>query len=222
MIKSFLIFISFSTLLFGSQQIILVVADDFNSSTASLSCFEGKKRYYHHIKVNLGHNGLGWGIGKEQIPHKSDEPIKHEGDKKAPAGVFTLSTLFGTIKNQAFSMFYLLATPDLLCIDDSTSKYYNTLQSHPFGAKSFEHMRRKDHLYDLGIRVNHNDIAKKGAGSCIFLHIQRGDNMPTAGCTSMKASDLYKLAHWLDKEKNPLLIQITKEYLPYIKSKYLH
>jgi len=87
MIKSFLILISFSVVLVASKQIILVVADDFNTSKAQLECYEDSKKIFKTIDVNLGKNGLGWGLGKEELKQLPSDSIKYEGDKKAPSGV---------------------------------------------------------------------------------------------------------------------------------------
>lgn len=220
MIKSFLIIISFSTLLFSSQQILLVVADDFNTSHAKLECYEGNKLVCKDIDVNLGFNGLGWGLGIVNLHQKKDDPIKHEGDKKAPAGVFKLSMLFGYDKHNNFKMPYLQADKHLICVDDSNSKYYNKLIDFQTKEKSFEYMKRKDNLYALGIVVAHNAHARPQRGSCIFLHIQRGKDIPTVGCTSMQESALKSVASWLDKEKNPILIQIPKSAAQEIKKLY--
>ena len=55
MIKSFLIHIILSTFLFSSQQIVLVVADDFNTSKAKLEYFEDNK-FYIKVSVNKNEN----------------------------------------------------------------------------------------------------------------------------------------------------------------------
>ncbi len=221
MIKSFLISISFSTLLFSSQQIILVVADDFNSSTAKLSCYEDANIICKDIKINLGKNGLGWGLGEYKFPYDlTNEPLKFEGDKKAPAGIFKLTKIFGYQKNQNFKMPYLYTSDKLICVDDSQSPKYNTLVLAQGDEKSFEYMKRKDNLYALGIVVAHNQHATPKRGSCIFIHIQKGENKATAGCTSMQEKDLKKIINWLDKEKNPILIQIPKKYLKEVTKHY--
>jgi hypothetical protein len=218
MIKSFLITLSFSTLLFSSQQILLVVADDFNASTATLTCLEGKKVIFKDIKVNLGKNGLGWGIGLKNIPHKTGEPIKHEGDKRSPAGIFALTKNFGNTFYKNIKMPYLYADKNLICVDDINSPFYNQIIEANGNEKSFEYMRRTDEQYDLGIVVAHNPHAIKYKGSCIFLHVQKSQNHPTVGCTSMKKADLRKIFHWLNKERDPILIQIPKKYLPSIQN----
>ena len=213
MIKSFLITLSFSTMLFSSQQILLVVADDFNASDALLSCFEGQKRVCKDIKVNLGKNGLGWGIGIKNIPHASTEPIKHEGDKRAPAGIFQLKSTFGYETKNISKMPYLYADKNLICVDDGSSAFYNQIIEANGNEKSFEYMKRKDEQYRYGVVVAHNPNAVPNRGSCIFLHIQKEKNHPTVGCTSMEEKDLKKIIKWLDKKKNPLLIQIPQKYL---------
>jgi len=212
MIKSFLIITSFSILLFSSEQILLVVADDFNSSTATMECFEDDKLVCSDIKVNLGKNGLGWGVGTKNIPHNKNEPIKHEGDKRAPAGVFKLTNIFGYAKRSKYSLPYLYTSKELICVDDSDSNFYNQIIQAQGNERSFEFMRREDEQYRVGIVVQHNKEAIPQRGSCIFIHVQKGENKGTAGCTSMKYENIKEIASWLDREKNPLLIQIPKKY----------
>jgi len=220
MIKSFLITLSFSTLLFSSQQILFVVADDFNASHAKLSCFEDKKQFCKDIEVNLGKNGLGWGIGFKNIDHAFNEPIKHEGDKKAPAGIFQLTDSFGYSPHKLSKLPYFYADKDLICVDDSSSPFYNQIIEANGDEKSFEHIRRKDKQYKNGIVVAHNPYAVINRGSCIFLHIQKTDHHPTVGCTSMREEDLQKIIRWLDKNKNPILIQIPKKYIQEVQELY--
>jgi len=213
MIKSFLITLSFSTFLFSSQQILLVVADDFNSSKAKLSCIEGEQIVCEDIDVNLGKSGLAWGIGIKDIPHASSEPIKYEGDKRAPAGIFSLTESFGYRATTDTKLPYLYADRNLICVDDSHSPFYNQIIEANGNEKSFEYMRRKDGQYKIGVVVAHNPDAIAQRGSCIFLHIQKSKDHPTVGCTSMQEKDLQKIVKWLDKSKNPIMIQIPKKYL---------
>jgi hypothetical protein len=221
MIKSFLISISFSTLLFSAQQIILVVAEDFNTSQAKLSCFEGQKKICNSINVNIGKNGLGWGIGLVKIAHHKDEPLKYEGDKRAPAGIFKLTDTFGySPKPLSRKMPHLYADKKLICVDASDSPFYNQLIESNGDEKSFESMRREDMQYKIGIYVAHNSHAVAKRGSCIFMHIQKAKKHPTLGCTSMAEKDLRKIVSWLDRSKKPLLIVIPKKYLPKIYEMY--
>ncbi len=220
MIKSFLNLLCISTLVFSSEQIVLVVSDDFNTSTAKLACYENGKQVFQTIPVNLGKNGLGWGIGEVAFTHKKGEALKYEGDKKAPSGVFKLKSVFGYKKNLTLAMPYRVATQNLICVDDSESKEYNKIILARGNEKSFEHMRRKDNLYKYGIVVAHNENAMKNRGSCIFMHIQRRKGIPTVGCTSMSESNLKKIIYWLDKDKNPILIQIPKSAAKEVKKQF--
>lgn len=213
MIKVFLIAI-FSSFVLNGSQILLVVSDNFDIPKAKLSAFEDFKPVFTNIDVNLGKNGLGWGLGFVKIPHSKSDPIKKEGDKKAPAGIFKLGLAFGYEKNINLDLPYLYADDSLLCVDDVDSPLYNRFTDSSEGLSSFERMKRDDEQYKYGLVVLHNEEQKKGMGSCIFLHIEKSKDHPTVGCTSMKEKDLLKILKWLDKDKNPILIQVPKVYLP--------
>ena len=217
MTKSFLILLNTSILLFSSQQILLVTADDFNTSKASLNCYEDDKLIFSNIKVNIGRNGLAWGLGEQSIQHDSQEPTKYEGDGKAPIGIFKLTNIFGSANTHNFSLPYLYASKELICVDDSKSNFYNQIIQANGDEKSFEYMKREDSQYKLGVVVEHNANAISGRGSCIFLHVQKKEGGSTAGCTSMKYYNLQRIVNWLDKKKNPLLIQVPKKYLKEVK-----
>jgi len=201
-----------------TQQLIVVSAHDFNSTQANLQAYEKTHgtwtKVFNTIPVNLGRSGLAWGKGLSELAHKKDEPIKKEGDGKSPAGLFSLENFFG-YEPHNFNFPYLQVNSSSLCIDDSsTADYNNIIQTVDIDAyKSFEYMKRKDHLYKLGIVVGHNRQGLKDAGSCIFLHIQKSHNSSTSGCTAMKEEKLLQLMQWLDKSKEPLLLQVPHSYL---------
>jgi len=196
-----------------TKQLLVVTAADFNSSIATLQAYERDREkwitVFHPISVNLGRNGLGWADIDKYFRSKKDEPLKYEGDGKAPAGLFSLDSFFGYEKRE-FNFPYLQVNENDICIDDIHSKEYNRLVKTQTTKeyKSFELMRRKDNLYELGILVGHNKKGIKKRGSCIFLHIQRDIDSPTSGCTSMSKPELLKLMQWLDYQKKPLLLQV--------------
>jgi L,D-peptidoglycan transpeptidase YkuD (ErfK/YbiS/YcfS/YnhG family) len=210
MIKTFLIIISFQILLYSSQQIILVVANDFNTSQAFLECYEDGEKLFDTLNVNIGTNGLGWGIGEIALTQKSHEPLKYEGDKKSPAGVFKLTDIYGYSKNSNYKMPYLYTSENLICVDDSDSLFYNHIIQMNGDEKSFEYMKREDGQYELGIVVAHNKNALKQRGSCIFLHVKKSEDATTAGCSAMRLGEIKQIGNWLDSKKNPILIQIPK------------
>ncbi len=200
--------------LFAAEQIVLVVSEETSSKRAMLSCFENNKRVFGPIEVNVGKGGLGFGAGEAELPYDENMPVKQEGDNRAPIGIFTLDAVFGYENGLGFKMPYLHATKDLICVDDSESKFYNQIIKKPkILPDSFEEMRREDFQYELGIVVGHNKEQRKKAGSCIFIHVEKSKGEATAGCTSMSLEDVKKIVSWLDESKNPILIQITKPQL---------
>lgn len=214
MVKSFLIIIICQIFVFAGEQMVLVVGEEYNSTKAELYCFEDGVMVFDPIKVNVGKNGFGFGLGEMALSKKDKGPIKYEGDQKAPIGVFTLDAIFGYEKDLKFKMPYIHARKGVICVDDSDSEFYNKIIQEPkIKPKSFEEMRRDDTQYELGIVVGHNKEQLKKRGSCIFMHVQKAQDAPTAGCTSMTFEDIKKIASWLDESKNPILIQITRSQL---------
>jgi len=198
-----------------SRQMLVVVSSDWTADHGRLYRFERKgKRWYQagrSIAVKLGRNGLGWGRGLHGYRLDSG-PVKREGDKRAPAGVFSLPYLFGEGAN-IFRYPYRRMTVYHRCVDDRRSRYYNRVIDSRKVRKdyrSFEKMKFPGGLYRYGIFVAHNPERIPGAGSCIFLHIQRSDGRATVGCTAMKRRDLVTVMRWLDPAKEPVLIQAPR------------
>jgi D-alanyl-D-alanine dipeptidase len=142
-------------------------------------------------------------------------PIKREGDGCAPAGVFSLGKIFSYHFVTGLKMPFQQVDANNLCIDDTNSKYYNTLVNDSLiidkDYASFEYMRRNDHQYEYGVWVNYNTNPQvSGRGSCIFLHIYKDSETPTSGCTAMSKEDMLELIYWLDENKKPMLVQGVK------------
>jgi L,D-peptidoglycan transpeptidase YkuD (ErfK/YbiS/YcfS/YnhG family) len=215
-----------------TQQLLVVSSDGFTNNKATLQAYTREKngwdKAFEPVEVNLGRNGLAWGEGLIEFAHRKDEPIKHEGDGKSPAGLFTLDLFFGYEKED-FHFPYLQADENTLCIDDSSAQEYNRIiqETEHDRFKSFEFMKRQDRLYSLGIVVGHNTERLAQRGSCIFIHIEKyaktaqetgrsptkPRSLPTAGCTSMQEERLLEIMQWLDKSKHPLLLQLPHIYL---------
>lgn len=211
-----------------SNQLLIVTSKDWDSTTASLTCYERRKgkllKIGETIPVNLGRSGLGWGMGIVDF-NSANAPVKKEGDGRSPAGIFKLSYAFGYLPKDSVSWLrfpYKQLTSDIECVDDTSSQYYNTLVSNKEVRKkwnSSEMMKRKDDLYKYGIFVEHDsNPPRAGCGSCIFIHIWEGFGDPTSGCTSMSEENLIKLLHWIDVKKKPLLIQMPQKEFDKIKN----
>ena len=202
-----------------TRQLIVVITDNWNSVQGTLYAFSlhGHKWIVDFSNaVVVGSKGLGLGEGIMQL-NIADAPVKHEGDLKAPAGIFSVGPAFGYtdaananwIKNK-----YIKAADTVICVDDVHSAYYNTLlktDTVKSDWNSFEYMHRKDNYYKWGLFVNHNaNQTVAGKGSCIFMHIWENDHEGTEGCTAMQEADMLKILHWINARRNPLLIQLPK------------
>jgi D-alanyl-D-alanine dipeptidase len=216
----------------SSRQCILVVAENWTSTTGVLRSFErraskeGWKELGSGIPVVVGKKGLGLGLGLVRL-NLNGVPIKKEGDDKAPAGIFRLSSAFGYAPARSarwVKLPYLALTKKIEGVDDPKSHYYNKLVDRSRVAKvdwsSAEKMRRDDALYKWGVVVDHNSAAIAGAGSCIFLHIWKSPSAPTAGCTATPEKDLVRLIRWLDPARRPILVQMTRPAYRAIRAKY--
>lgn len=209
----------------NTKQLIVVSTQNWSTPNGTLQRYE-KTDTWHKvgkaINIKLGRNGLGWGIGLHSIP-KDAKIIKHEGDGKAPAGIFELKQAFGYFPLVVDYPYEVYKATDH-CVDDVNSELYNKIVDSTKVAvdyKSKEHMRFAKNYYKYGIVVNHNHIdeagAKKGAGSCIFIHIKK---VPTAGCTVMREDEMKEIIKWLDIEKSPLLLQGTVEVVNHLLNKF--
>ena len=193
---------------FGSQQLVVVISPEVNATTAVMTRYENEAGTYRavssSIPVILGRSGLGW--------DKNREPLKREGDGRSPAGLYNISATFGEDVHSNSSMPYWFADDKLICIDDVNDSKYNTMgylegSSVP---KSYELMRREDRVYRNGAVIDYNHERVSGRGSCIFFHLSHPDKRPTSGCTAMEEQPLLEMIRWFDPHKNPKLLQIPK------------
>lgn len=163
----------------------------------------------------VGVSGLAWGRGVhgDGPPDGAAGPVKREGDGRGPAGMFALGGAYGyaAAPPAGTRLPYRAVTKTWRCVDDAASTRYGQV----FDAKdvavdwrSAEDLRRPDALYTWVIDVRHNPTATPGAGSCIFLHVWRGPDDATAGCTAMAAPRLAALLADLDPATAPLLVQL--------------
>jgi len=207
-----------------TKQVIQVTTKNWQDKQGKLQRYEKVedqwKKVGKEIQIILGRNGLAWGKGLHITP-KNAPYIKKEGDGKAPAGLFSLGHGFG-YKNFNITFPYQTYTRNDHCVDDSNSKFYNTIINTDIISKdyrSFEYMKLKNNLYKYGITVKHNPENIAQAGSCIFIHIKSKKNGGTAGCTTMKENELINILKWLKEDKNPLLLQLPQEVLKTMKLK---
>src|SRR5580658_2808287 len=215
-----------------STQMIVVTTSGWNAVEGRLRRYERATVHEEWrpvgdaISIVVGRNGLAWGIGvvptdDAQVRSAAD-PVKREGDGRAPAGVLALGTAFGYASEppQGLKMPYLRLTLSIECVDDPGSKHYNHIVDRSVVApdwNSSEHMRDAGESYRWGVVVDHNGTVtgdanppEPGGGSCVFLHIWRSHDQGTAGCTAMPQTELETLLTWLDPARRPVLVQLPE------------
>ena len=209
-----------------SRQLLIVTTKDWNAVDGELLRYERAagqawRLVGEKVPIVVGRSGMAWGKGLHGDPAvlaKASDPIKKEGDGRAPAGIFSLSSAFGYApREQAgkVKLPYVQATKTLECVDDSQSANYNRILERGSVAtpdwKSSEEMRRGDELYRWGVVVDHNaNPPQAGCGSCIFLHIWQAAGKGTAGCTAMKAATMEEVLFWLAPQQKPLIVQLPR------------
>jgi D-alanyl-D-alanine dipeptidase len=209
------------------QQLVTVTTTNWEDVNATVRLFERSaglgsnwRRSGNPFPAVIGQRGLAWGIGLHGSGEPG-EPLKREGDKKAPAGVFRFGDAFGTARPEQVRFLrlpYRQITPSTEAIDDPRSKYYNqvvdrTTITHPDWASS-ESMLRVGGRYRLGVIIRHNAEAYPGFGSSIFFHVWDPHFAGTTGCTATSYDHLVHLLGWLHPRKNPLIVQLPMdEYL---------
>jgi L,D-peptidoglycan transpeptidase YkuD (ErfK/YbiS/YcfS/YnhG family) len=214
-----------------STEMIVVVTPGWNAVEGRLQRFERADTHEswrpagEPIAIVVGNEGMGWGIGLIAAGSPGvrieSEPIKREGDGKSPAGVFALGTAFGDAAQPlpGLKLPYLFLNSSIECVDDASSKNYNRLVDRSAVMpdwNSSEHMRDVGESYRWGIVIDHNSTVPgrtaplRGGGSCVFLHIWRGVDRGTAGCTAMSRDNLESLLLWLDPARRPVLVQLPE------------
>jgi D-alanyl-D-alanine dipeptidase len=199
------------------QQVVCVKTAGWDSATGSLQRWERAgpqapwKKVGGEVPVAVGEHGLAWGLGLHEIPKDDGTPHKKEGDHRAPAGVFRLTSAFGFGAEPVGKLPWRQITPAMEAIDDPASRFYNRIVDRREIEKP--DWRTSEHMatipaYALGVVVEHNPRILPGAGSCIFMHLWRGTKAGTAGCTALREADLNALVRWLDESRQPVLIQL--------------
>jgi L,D-peptidoglycan transpeptidase YkuD (ErfK/YbiS/YcfS/YnhG family) len=209
---------------FESQQILLTLAEDWDSQRARLYLCEKNSGIWQvsgSFQAVCGQNGMAWGLGLYPTnPGACSMPGKKEGDGKTPAGVFQLGVCCGYAPGLTVNRLwpYQQLSRTMRGVDDPNSRCYNQIVdtdrlSEIAGVdwRSSEIMRRADDLYKWLVVIGHNPDNIPGAGSLIFLHLWRDQNSGTAGCTATSEPTILKILAWLDPARRPILVQLPWE-----------
>ena len=173
-----------------AKRLVLVTAPSMNDMAATMRLYEraSANAAWRALgatePVTIGRAGMGWSQFFTRLARRG-EPLKVEGDKRAPAGLFPIGRSFGILASSRPD--YLHVTSDTICVHDVLSPAYNTIASRARvgPAVRAENMSRVLPMYRRGLLVDYPTDAKKQAGSCIFIHVWRSPTAGTAGCVAM-------------------------------------
>jgi D-alanyl-D-alanine dipeptidase/L,D-peptidoglycan transpeptidase YkuD (ErfK/YbiS/YcfS/YnhG family) len=206
-------------LLTGHHQLLTVTTSDWEEKQGNLRLYERTSDDSTWIPIGtsipvvLGKAGLAWGIGLH--PETTNMSLKKvEGDKKSPAGIFSLGNAFGFAsyaKMNHLKIEYLHLDESIEAVDDPQSHHYNHIVSNKEVTPDWHSSEKmsEEPLYAIGLVINHNfPNPEVGAGSAVFFHIWRQKDSGTAGCTAMSQENLTTVLSWLERTKNPVLVQL--------------
>jgi L,D-peptidoglycan transpeptidase YkuD (ErfK/YbiS/YcfS/YnhG family) len=212
----------------GVRQLVVATAPSWNATGGIAQRFErngdGWKSVGRPWPVLFGRNGLAWGSGvrgqEENVRRKA------ERDGRAPAGLFRIGKIYTydrALPAGSDYPFHTVTAADVW-VDDVNHPDYNRhllvdpANPPPWYAK--QRMRLGDFAYRWLVEIRHNsDPPVPGHGSAIFLHIRRGPQRPSAGCTTMATEDLVTLIKWLRADARPHFVLLPRtEYPPRVRS----
>lgn len=207
----------------SARQLLVGIAPTWNSYRATMQCYERedersawKPAFKNAWPILLGKNGLAWGRGIFVAPENSG-PTKKEKDGRAPAGIFKLGSVYGyqPAPPDGTRWPYVQVGPYDAWIDDPKLPHYNEHVRVEAGKIPdwFEgqKMRLGDRAYRWLVDIRHNEEpAEPGYGSAIFFHVRRGEDRPTAGCTSMAVEDLEAVIRWLRPDAKPCYVLLPE------------
>lgn len=172
-----------------ARRLVLVVADTMTSTTASVRRFERAALASRWRLVGgpqsalIGHKGIAWAYAFRQFA-RAGEPVKTEGDKRNPAGFFSIGRSFGFAASRRSG--YLHIVPGTVCVDDPASPDYNTVTSRAkVGWKVHGENMWRVPAYRRGLLVDYPTDRQARAGSCIFIHLRLPGATGTAGCVAL-------------------------------------
>lgn len=181
----------------SARKLVLVISENMASKTATMQRFERADvaEPWRPIGVAtpalIGHNGMGWAQAFRALA-RAKEPMKVEGDKRAPAGFYKVGASFGFAPSPRLN--YLQISEGTVCVDDLASPHYDSVTTRAKVGWTVhgENMWRVP-AYRHGLLVEYPSNAKTRTGSCIFVHLRLPDAKGTSGCVALPEADLISL-----------------------------
>jgi D-alanyl-D-alanine dipeptidase len=180
-----------------AHKLVLVTARDMASTSATVQRFNRANPHAPWkadggpVTAIIGHGGMGWANAFRSFA-KEGEPVKVDGDKKAPAGFYRIGRPFGFEPSRLKG--YLRLSEGTVCVDDPKSRAYNTITTRgKVGDKVHGENMWRVPDYSRGLVVDYPTDAHNRAGSCIFIHNWLPGKTGTAGCVAVRAPVVIKL-----------------------------
>ncbi|GLS44910.1 hypothetical protein GCM10007884_28990 [Methylobacterium brachythecii] len=176
-------------LLANARNLVIVTAETMDTTRAWLRVFEriASSGAWQPVggaeSAVVGTKGLAWGYPFRGLA-QAGEPVKAEGDRRTPAGIYRVGSSFGFAPS-ARPGHLVLRPGRSICVDDPTSPAYNSIVFPGPGATPRGEDMGAEPLYRRGLVVDYPSDAGRRGGSCIFLHVWRGPASGTAGCVAL-------------------------------------
>jgi L,D-peptidoglycan transpeptidase YkuD (ErfK/YbiS/YcfS/YnhG family) len=184
----------------GARKLVLVTPDTMTSTTATLQRFTraGANAPWHAdggpATAMIGRKGTAWSHAFRAYA-ASGEPVKVDGDKRVPAGIYPIGRSFGFGPSRLPG--YMRIGDGMTCVDDPSSPAYNTITSRErVGWKVHGENMWRVPEYRRGLVVDYPTNRAAKAGSCIFIHVRKPGATGTSGCVSLPEGDVEGLQHF--------------------------
>lgn len=181
----------------NARKLVLVIADTLASSTASLQRFtRGSPQTSWAadggaVTALIGRSGMAWGYAFRGLA-RPGEPVKIEGDKRAPAGFYRIGASFGFGASARAG--YRQIREGTVCVDDAASSAYNSITSRArVGLKVHGENMWCVPEYRHGLLVDYPSSRAAHGGSCIFIHLWLPHKTGTGGCVALPEPQLMRL-----------------------------
>ena len=182
------------------RKLVLVTPDTMTSTTATMRRFTRAaanapwRADGGAVTAQIGREGTAWSYSFRSFAAPG-EPVKVDGDKRVPAGIYPIGRSFGFGPSRLPG--YMRITEGMTCVDDPSSPAYNTITSRDrVGWKvGGENMWRVPQ-YRNGLVVDYPTHRAAKAGSCIFIHMRKPGAQGTQGCVSLPEPDVERLQHF--------------------------
>jgi L,D-peptidoglycan transpeptidase YkuD (ErfK/YbiS/YcfS/YnhG family) len=203
----------------SATKLVLVTAEKFTSTTASIQRFERASPSASWEIAGgpttglIGHRGVAWAYAYRRFA-RGREPVKVEGDKRVPAGFYKIGRSFGFGVSQMAS--YMRIEQGTTCVDDPASPAYNTISSRAeLGPKVHGENMWRVPEYARGLLVDYPTNRRARAGSCIFIHLQLPGRTGTSGCVALPEPQLQAVQDFA--QGGAVLAVVPQQALPRFK-----